>query len=114
MMSVEPRTNAAVVVDRATAHGAGRAAGADDDGGVGGKCLHLGEARLEMTGSPLIAFIPKLAKRDFERLLVLAVSERHEADSPPGGDRLLERHVGQTAGGRHWHAREDFLQPLRQ
>src|ERR1700694_288478 len=99
MMSVEPRTNAAVVVDGSTAHGTGRPAGTDEDGGMSSQCLHLGEARLEMTGGRLVPFIHQLDQRDFERLLILAVGERHEGGPPPGGDRLLERHVGEAAGG---------------
>src|SRR4030081_666293 len=112
MMPVEARTNPAVVVDGAPTHGAGWASGADDDGSVGGECLHLGEVGLEMTGGRLVPFVHHLHQRDFERLLLLAVGERHETDAPPGRDWLLERHVGQRAGRRDRHAGEDYLQPL--
>jgi hypothetical protein len=65
-MSVEARTHATIVVDRAAAHGTGWAAGADDAGRVGGERLHLGEARFEVTGRRLIAFVDELHQRDLE------------------------------------------------
>src|SRR5260370_24176892 len=100
MVPVEPRAYAAVVVDGAAAHGAGRAAGADDGGRVGGKRLHLTEARLEGTGGRLIAFVDEFDQRDLEGLLLLPVRQRHEADPPPGRPRLPPTHVGQPA--RPW------------
>src|SRR5260370_24789522 len=114
MMTVESRTDAAIVVGGDAAHGPGWAEGGDDRGRMGGECLHLGEACLEMAGGRLISLIDQLDEGDLERLLILAVGQGHEANAPDGSDWLLERHVGETPGGWHWHPGEDFLQPLGQ
>ena len=109
-MPVQTRADPAIMVNRTATERAGRPSGTDQGCGVCRQRLHLRQARFEMPGRRLVAFLDELDQRDLEPLLVLAVGDRHEADAPGWTDWLLEGHVGQ---GRCWRDRypaEDFLQ----
>src|SRR5438045_9149249 len=90
MMPVQPRTDDAISVDGSAAQRAGWSAGADDPRRMAGKRLHLGEARLKVSGSRVSTLFGRLDQRDFEGLFVLAVGQGDESNSPEWSDRFFE------------------------
>ena len=112
-MTVEPRADASVVVDRAPAHGAGRAASRHHPDRVLSQHLHLLGSGLEAARGGFLAFGRQLDQSDVENPLAVVVIEGHGADPPGGFDRLLQGQLGglHSAGG---DGGQQLLQALRQ